>query len=173
MSRRLGIVPIIGALVGVLVACGRGPHAAGVTAPADVVAEYLARDSRGERLRPSPWFRSVSVWEDEPGWDALTLIRSFRVENDTVDGDSARVQVVYEVMGSLQGTPEGTPMELVPAIETQRVEFVLAKVEGRWLVAFPSINPHVLADSIMDYRPDILSRKQALLLDSLSRADSR
>lgn len=167
------LVSAVVVLGGLLTACGRSPQALSVEAPVAVVGEYLTRDSRGERLQPSPWFRSVSAWADEPGWDALTLIHSFRVESDSVYGDSARVRVAYEVVGSLQGTPEGTPMYLFPGAETQRVEFVLARVQDRWLVASPSINPHVLADSILVYRPNIVSGSQAVLLESLLRANSR
>jgi hypothetical protein len=113
----------------------------------------------------------VSAWEDEPAWDAITLIRSVRVGRDSIDGDSERVAVIYEVVGSLEGTPEGTPMKLVPRQETQRVEFVLAQIKGHWLVAAPTINPHVLADSILAYRPGILSREHAEVLDSLLRTN--
>lgn len=175
MLKRLGIVSTLVVLLGVSTACGQsrqGSAAAGnIETPADVVAEYLARDSRGERLKPTPWFRSVSAWEDEPAWDAITLIRSFRVGHDSIDADSARIEVTYEVVGGLEGTPEGAPMKLVPREETQLVQFVLAKTQGHWLVASPPINPHVLADSILAYRPGILSREQAVLLDSLLRTN--
>lgn len=168
---RLALTLVV--LSGVITTCGQprqgSPGGGDIRAPAHLVAEYLARDSRGERLRPAPWFRLVSAWEDEPAWDAMTLIRSFRVGQGSIEQDSARIEVTYDVVGTLEGTPEGLPMKLVPRQETQRVEFVLSRAQGHWVVASPSINPHVLADSILAYRPGIMSREQSALLDSLLR----
>jgi len=167
--RRLMSTPVI--LAAVSIACrqsGSGSvEAHNVGNPTDVVAEYLYRDSRGERLQPDQWFRSVWAWEDEPAWDEITLIRSYEIEGDSIVSDTARIAVRYEVLGVLQGTPEGTPMRFVPREGSERVEFVVAKTGVEWQVTFPSINPHVLADSILTYRPGILSPEHAAVMDSL------
>jgi hypothetical protein len=115
------------------------------SAPLTVVQEYVSRDAQGERLRSNAWFMSVVTWPDDPGYDSHTAIRSYTVSPAQVTGDSAVVQVEYRVLAWIvAGDTNSTRVMPHDSLETQR--FRLVRTDGKWLIAGPQIDQHVLLD---------------------------
>lgn len=110
-------------------------------APSSVVAAYIEADGAGRALDSdtSPQVLRYTTWPDAPGWDSLVVIKSYAIGEVGWSGRKASVQIVYEVLGSL----EGLKFTSKPAKED--TTFQLEKTKGRWKIVSPQLSPHLFA----------------------------
>ncbi len=132
-------------------ACACGDRS---TTPSDALAgarslveEYVLRDSRGDRLSANQWFLE-SVLFDEPGWDRMTVIRGYTVGSARIQADTVIVPVSYMVIGTLGAPSTGYPAFKSAASVEEREFRVLISTQP-FRIAAPSINQHVLVDSVL------------------------
>ena len=97
---------------------------------AAVVEKFCKADAQGARLssKTSGQTRSLTTWEDEPGWDKVTVISGFKISKETYFEGKAQVTVIYEVVGKRAG---------------EKVTFTLVPVDRQWKIEAPQIEPHV------------------------------
>lgn len=121
--------------------------------PVRLVQEYVRRDGLGERLRTNPWFDSVITNpEHEPGYDGFTAIARSRVRPLGSNGDTVRVEVVYDVVGTIRQVAEGggkTGMRFLPRGGSEVVEFPVVRTPRGWRIESPQIDQHVTPGVIL------------------------
>jgi hypothetical protein len=132
--------------------------------PLGLVREYVRRDAGGERMGPSPWFGSVVVWPDDPGYDSHTVIRKYEVERPaTMGGSPVKIMVRYEVIGWIMSSG------FLPQEKNEEFEFVVIRTEeGVWLIQSPQIEQHILPDPAAGVRH--LSAEDAARIRELATA---
>lgn len=103
--------------------------------PEEVVRYYCARDASGfvwsglldvER-------RAFTLWREAPQQDSFFIARKYDVVPLASAGQSATVEVRYELTGI--GDAHGTRMP--PAQPELRIRFDLKKIDGAWKIAKP------------------------------------
>ena len=119
-----------------------------------LVQEYARRDAAGERLRTSDWFNdAITEPDQEPGYDSFTAIRSYTVTPAARVGDTVKISVVYDVIGSMQQVVDHdttTGFRLDRHDTTETVIFpVVRSPSGRPKIVSPQIDQHVLAATIL------------------------
>jgi hypothetical protein len=137
------------------------PDAVPFPDPAALMREYARRDAAGERLATSSWFSDVAEWQDEPGWDAYTVIRSYDIAPATIMGDSASVRITYRRAGEMESGAQA--LEFVPDTGTESVLFALHRSDGSWKITAPQINQHVLIERVLKIKPLADSTRRLLL----------
>lgn len=103
----------------------------GLGEAASVVEKFCTADAQGARLssKTSDQTRSLTTWEDEPGWDEVTIISGFKISKETYSKGKAQVTVIYDVVGKRVG---------------KKVTFTLVPVDRQWKIESPQIEPHVI-----------------------------
>lgn len=108
--------------------------------PEEVLAHYCERDAWG--FIWSGWARderqALSVWQSSPLPETVYLIRSFEVLPPQTQGNSARVEVIYNVIAATDG--QGTLIEKGP--KSKRVIYQLKKTGTAWKIESPSPLKH-------------------------------
>lgn len=109
---------------------------------AELIDEYLLRDSRGDRLRASDWFDEHVRWSEEPGWDEYSVLDSQTIERVSADSQTVRCLAIQRTLGSVSSTDtlfitfrEG------PSVDT--IMFEATATESGWRLASPRYNPHL------------------------------
>ncbi len=114
-----------------------------------LVREYVQRDSRGERLGPSPWFTTVVTWPDDPGYDSYTAITGFELTpHSTGLNDSAQVRVTYHTAGWILAG-DSTQVRFMPHDSLETQIFSVIRAGGLWRIASPQIGQHVLVEAAL------------------------
>ncbi|MBU6428261.1 MAG: hypothetical protein KGR26_04575, partial [Cyanobacteria bacterium REEB65] len=127
--------------------------------PRDVVEEFCELDADGVRLGTSPLRQEISrltTWDEEPGWDEATVIRSFSLGDVESYGDFAHVEVHFSVIGT------ATPDRLAPMPPDQSVVFNLERSGKIWRIESPLYEPHVFRRALLR-RLSVTSAAPALL----------
>ena len=134
--------------------------------PAAVVESYCKSDFDGDQFLGEHWDRFVqyATWPDAPGWDSATVVSGYTVTPVWKGSRTARVKVVYHVVGTL----DGEDAKAREAAETH--VYKLVRRGGRWKVEAPQLRPHVspgtaitrLENEIKNY-PDEADRIRAAL----------
>ncbi len=106
-----------------------------------VVQKFCRLDAAGKRLSSDfhDLIQPLVSWEEEPGWDVLTRIQSFKIVQEEDSGSSARVKVIYEVTA----VPDDTG-NMIPTRQKEEVIYTLKPIKGRWRITEPQLMPHVL-----------------------------
>ena len=104
-----------------------------------LIAEFVARDARGEFLSASPWFNAaVTCPGHEPGPDVATQVQGHQLRVLARGRDSVRAEVTWErtgYVGADHGHATGVEHDTLLAIRT----------EFGWRIVSPALNPHVPA----------------------------
>jgi hypothetical protein len=129
--------------------------------PLSLVEEYVRRDAGGARLREDAWSSGVVTWEEEPGWDIVSVVRGYGFRPVPAAGDTARVEVRYRIAGRVEPKDEST-YRFVPADSTEVQVFELVRLPSGWKIAAPQLTPHLL--------PAAAARQYSEVLDSASAA---
>jgi len=108
--------------------------------PLDVVKEYCRLDFDGARLSTETWknVQPLVAWTGEPGWDTVTVVSGFQVEETQQSPRMAMVTATFKVLGTLAG--DGLT---VGKRKPEVVEFELRHINGAWKISKPVIMPHV------------------------------
>jgi hypothetical protein len=116
------------------------PRTATAIDPLGLVRQYVKRDAEGERLGPSPWFGPVVTWPDDPGYDSLTVIRSYKVETPKdIGGSPVTILVKYDAIGWIASSG------FIPQENLEAFDFVVVRTEDAgWQIDQPQIDQHVL-----------------------------
>ena len=127
------------ALAALAAARSAGAPGAYPASPDSVVRAYCDADFAGAQTASETWpkLAQYAVWPDAPGWDTFTIVAGYTVSRVRQTSRSARVRVVYDVLGVLEGeVARKTP-------ERPTVVYSLVRRSGRWKVASPQLDPHV------------------------------
>ena len=109
------------------------------TTPVEVVQAYLAADAAGLALG-GPGVEKLlqsTTWADAPGWDAVTVTKSYSCQPGKETQGKATVDVTYENVGALSQTA----FTAMP--DQEKVTYTLVKMEGRWKIDEPQLQPHI------------------------------
>ena len=123
--------------------------------PESIVREFCQRDFNGERTRSDTSARIEKLvhWEFEPGWDTVTVIKSFRILSSRKINKKAIVVVEFDTLGEMPA------WDFVPKRNKERVQFtlqlgdrewqwkndepVLVPGKLRWRITQPVLQPHI------------------------------
>lgn len=115
------------------------------TFPAGVVAAYLNEDAAGSGWSSETFPRLIryTAWPEAPGWDTVTVIKSFAILDTTVNGHKAKVKVVYSVLGQLGNDT------FKKAISSETATYSLSWANGKWTVEEPQLMPHIAVGDVI------------------------
>jgi len=104
-----------------------------------IVRRYCQLDSEGARLGGGSdgQIQELSEWEEEPGWDSVVVIKSYRTKLQQIDATHTSVLVTYEEYGKLEGNQFSAQQT------SEEVVFTLTKVGSDWKIRSPKLPPHV------------------------------
>ncbi|HYL64862.1 MAG TPA: hypothetical protein VE077_19785 [Candidatus Methylomirabilis sp.] len=133
------------------------------TGPEQVVRQYCDFDFKIGRISTDN-FRKLPplyTWEEEPGWDGVTLVSSFKIVSTKVTQDRAIVTVDWHVAGEF-----GAEKVTAPRQKDEIVEYQVKLVGGSWKIDSPLLCPHVSAKTmrafvLSNYKDD--ASRQALI----------
>lgn len=118
--------------------------------PAGALHAYLEGDFAGERLERATWatkYAHLVVWGAEPKWDGAYVIRSFRVESGPRQAHKASAEATFDTMGEL----DLDHFTYTPSATRQRVPYDLVMGNDGWLIASPTLRPHVGPEAAISY----------------------
>jgi len=125
------------------------------SSPESVVRQFCQQDFDGARTRgaTSAKIEGLVLWEFEPGWDTVTVVKSFRILSSHKLAKKAIVVVEFETLGEMPA------WDFVLKREKERVQFTLqlgdrewqwkndeaVLVPGRlqWRITEPVLQPHI------------------------------
>lgn len=110
--------------------------------PAGRVETYVDGDYNGERLEGANWaakYKKLVNWATEPTWDQVYVIRSYNVETGKVGDPRSTAFVTYDTLGEF----DLDLLKYTVSPTRQTVTFTLEKEKGEWLIAYPTLRPHV------------------------------
>ena len=126
-----------------------------LSSPESIVREFCHRDFDGERTRSdtSAKIENLVLWEVEPGWDTVTVVKSFRSLSSRVVNKKAIVVVEFDTLGEMPA------WDFVLKRQKERVHFtlqlgdrewqwkndepVLVPGKLRWRITEPVLQPHI------------------------------
>lgn len=111
--------------------------------PRQLLEEYLRRDAEGEFLSSSQWDLGARTCPGhQPGFDASTVITSYRVQDLRTTADTVWYSVVYQVLGPISDDSMGG-LTVAPATQTDT--FSLVRTAFGWRISSAlDLNPHIL-----------------------------
>ena len=133
-----------------------------------IVQTYLQRDARELEFHSSPEFGEWIAWPQDPGYDRKTVVSGFSIGTPRWVGDTIHVPVCYDVLGVLwSGGQKDKRFE--PGDTVYTVDFVLMKLDAKWQLARPQLEPHVLPATI----DSVVSAIDRGAVDSVRRSHQR
>jgi len=123
--------------------------------PESVVKQYCQKDFEGARTKGETYSQveHLFLWYAEPGWDSLTVVKSYRILSSHVQGKHAVVRVEYETLGDIAGwdfKEVHKPVQVEFKLELGSKEWiwksdepVLVKSNMAWRITAPVIQPHI------------------------------
>jgi hypothetical protein len=114
--------------------------------PEKIVENYCQHDFEGSRLSGKTWreIANLITWQDEPGWDIITVISSFAIIDSKQGENEADVIVEYSPSMNIQ---PGEQYEILT--DPKRIDFHLQNVNGIWKISSPMIMPHVSEEVVL------------------------
>lgn len=99
-----------------------------LSGPESIVREFCQRDFNGERTRSdtSARIEKLVLWEREPGWDTVTVVKSFRILSSRKINKKAIVVVEFDTLGEMPA------WDFVLKREKERVQFTLQLGDQEW-----------------------------------------
>lgn len=127
-----------------LVLFGVSPLTMAWDSPKQAVQKYLDFDAKGGRL--SGWefgkYLDAPANYEEPGWDTITLIKSYEIGVLKCQPNSCDVQVTYTLLPT--NTLEDQQLESHPQGGQKQLDIQVVKVGKQWLLKpFDAGNPHM------------------------------
>jgi hypothetical protein len=145
---------------------GTKRHAA---APGEVVRQYCEFDFKIGRISSENFAQlpPLTTWEEEPGWDGVTVVSGFQIVSTKLSQNRAIVTVRWQVVGDFSAE------RVVAEQKEEVVEYQLKLVGALWKIDSPVIGPHVSAVTlrafVLSHFPDDPHRQELIgELDSLS-----
>lgn len=130
------------------------------TAIRSVVESFLKADLDGAFLSSDNFERSgidrILVPGDgmRPGWDTVTLVKSYEITNVISSRGKASATVEYRVLGEVPGAEE-----VIRRDSTEEYHFLLAKRGKGWKLVSPNdLRPHVSIDTTLRHLNLLLSQ---------------
>jgi len=123
--------------------------------PESVVKRYCQKDFDGARTKSETYSQveHLFLWPAEPGWDILTVVKSYRILSSHVQGKHAVVTVEYETLGDIAAwdfKEEHKSMQVEFKLELGSKEWiwksdepVLVTSNLAWRITSPVIQPHI------------------------------
>lgn len=141
------------------------------------VSRFLQRDLIGSRLSSADWRANMADlvgWAAEPGWDIVVVVESYKANPVQRAPDGLRAVVEYQVLGDLV---DGQWLPRKKAPELQRVNFLLGRKDGHWLVKRPVQPPHISVQTAIGLLEKEAAafqaeKRQAMLQESLKQLRS-
>ena len=113
----------------------------------NVVAQYVFRDARGDRLQSAPWLDSTIKEPDhEPGYDSFTVIADCTLRSRSIHADSVIIDVTYNVIGRSKAFTDAAGAGrfiIVPVDTVETVAFPVVRTAVGWRIESPQIDQHV------------------------------
>ena len=144
------------------------PYASGKypSTPTDVVRLYCDFDLKTGRISTANFAKlpPLVTWEEEPGWDTVTLVSSFKILASKESQDRAAVTVKWDVLGHAEGE------NVTKDQKSEVIDYQLRRVKGLWKIEGPVEPPHV---SLPTLRAFVLSqfrdepKRQRLWIENL------
>jgi hypothetical protein len=108
--------------------------------PADVVRMYCEFDLKTGRISTANFAKlpPLVTWEEEPGWDTVTIVSGFRILSSKLFDRRATVSVRWDVLGHSEAE------NVTKDRKSEVVEYQLKQINGLWKIDEPVIPPHIL-----------------------------
>lgn len=119
--------------------------------PCQLVEAFIAADSEGMQTSSEYWplVQRFTDWKDGPGYDEVTVVRSYDINSLSVNDNGASVSVTYEVIGRMYQTgnsscPSGYCQQIDSTVKGRQSVVFLLRTDGtRWWIASPSEGPKI------------------------------
>jgi hypothetical protein len=171
----VGIFAIIGCIVLFHYQADRSTHRADVSAVRSVVEKYLKADFNGATLGTDNFARSglgkimIPGEESSPGWDTVSLTRSYAIDAIQVKNEKGRnlatASVTYELVGEVPGA-----VEVLEKKEKEKYVFRLVQQEKEWKLIEPyDLRPHVSIETVIRHLKMLLGQEQQEKLPEVIR----
>jgi hypothetical protein len=119
--------------------------------PELVVYEYCKADAYGARLSTDTVKATTKFYVQnsppELGWTYIYLISDFKVQQTLVEGDTAKVFIIYDYLATLDLVKKDVYVEDFPFL----VEFNLTKENGLWKINSFKTLPCVYKDAALAF----------------------
>lgn len=144
--------------------------------PKEVMEHFCKLDAEGRWLGPEHWDEFTRLVTNPKPWDdnlEITVVRSYRVENPTLHGDGAGVEVDYSVWGyiypnsfaplrfvRLEGLVSGEPVEKSIPLALVFSDKFMAVRQGKqeemkgplqWRIGMDILHPHITVATAIRY----------------------
>jgi hypothetical protein len=134
--------------------------------PKEVVRLYCDFDLKTGRISTANFAKlpPLVTWEEEPGWDTVTIVSSFKILSAKQSQDSAIVTVKWDVLGHAEAE------NVTKGQKSEVIEYQLKRAKGLWKIDAPVIPPHVALSTV---RAFVLShfqnepKRQTLWIENL------
>jgi len=125
-----------------------------------LIEDYVSGDIAGRRLHHDLWFANAVIWEDEPAYDQYSAVRDVALTPISADSSTARVQVQYDVLGTITSTASDS-LVFEASHTAQVIVFTAVLTDNGWRIAAPQQAFRVRAETLLTER--------RLLADSRTR----
>jgi hypothetical protein len=134
--------------------------------PVQVVQRYCEFDSNVGRISSANFAKlpSLTTWDEEPGWDTVTVISGFKVISSKQSQGSAVVTVRWNVLGYSEAE------NVTKQQKAEIVSYKLRRVKGQWKIESPILQPHVSLTTVRTFVVDQFKKepqRQALWIRNL------
>ncbi|WP_152526845.1 hypothetical protein [Pseudogulbenkiania ferrooxidans] len=117
------------------------PLASAAGSPQTMLEGYLAKDAAGMRLKEYPGARYFANYQDEPGWDMVTLITGYGVQPQQCGPRRCEFVVRYQLDPTRPSDEQAKPH---PKGGEEKARYVVVKQGGGWKIDSGSMRePHV------------------------------
>lgn len=123
--------------------------------PREAVEHFLQFELDGGRLAAWPFDKYLAVPKDyeEPGWDEVHVVQSWKIESLRCSDRRCSVHVIFAYVPTVKlGGAQVVPH---PDGGTETVDFVAKQVAGSWLLESPMGAPRI---SLPTFKRDHLGR---------------
>ena len=133
---------------------------------AQLVMEYVKRDSLGGRLDAQDWFDHVVTWEEEPAWDGCVVIDRYDIGDpqSKADDGTITIDVGFHRVGWINFEENGS-WTFAPGADREDHPFIVLSKKGTPLIFSPQMAPHVLGQVVLKRHE--LTRESAAKLGEL------
>jgi hypothetical protein len=127
------------------------PSAQTLPTPTEVVQQYCNFDFETGRISSANFSKlpPLVTWEEEPGWDTVTVVSGFKILSSKQTSERAAVRVRWEVLGHWEWDTAASEQK------SEVVEYQLRLLNGLWKIEAPILPPHV---SLSTLRTFVLSQ---------------
>jgi len=125
------------------------------SSPESIVKEYCQKDFDGARTSSQTYSQvdHLYLWPEEPGWDTVTIVKSYRIVSSQMRGNHAVVTVEYQTLGDIGGSEfleDHTSTKVAFKLELGSKEWtwkndepVLEVSNLAWRITYPIMQPHI------------------------------